>query len=563
MAKRIVSGIFILTALGALGVILAGAMTSGEQLIVRFLTAVTVAALALYVISDLRLQNEQEEPRTERNTSGAERSTTQATAVMATVTASRRRERLTRRGRQAPTPPTPNFEAIEPVTTRSRTVPLTDPTEAVTGSRLVPPAPDQVERVVPPHPMAGRRVEKPTGQPGRPASAIETNPPIQSNPPLPAGVPSRDSAEDVVDLVAETVTGPVDASPEFLTPPDERAQESSTGSVIANRSFTYSGRLHSFGADWPPTPPAGEEAGEPAERGLEHVDAAEMSAVDAQTAELPAITGLPTRDTDDDLLAGLFISEFDNTEDPLAKPAYPPRPEAYLFAVDTAELLLMEQADIDRDMESTWPMAGDPPAPTKPSFRQIEAAQYAAPPRPDYLDLRDTNDLVTYDEVARPLPAEPSPGSPTPEKLTAAIRSGEIQVINSLISQGMLSTSGPITDRDVRTMVYVAFTSNELRKLILAGGTPDGIRAGDLDLGDVELFDESRFAPPPKRLYAGPPTVPDKAPEPVLDLVALEAESALGSPVPPSEPDLDAELVPRMPTPRHLYRRADADRVDQ
>ena len=56
MTKRIVSGIFILTALGALGVILAGALTSGEQLIVRFLTAVIVAALGLYVISDLRLQ---------------------------------------------------------------------------------------------------------------------------------------------------------------------------------------------------------------------------------------------------------------------------------------------------------------------------------------------------------------------------------------------------------------------------------------------------------------------------------------------------------------------------
>ena len=45
MTKRVVSAIFILTALGALGIILAGALTSGEQLIVRFLTAVIVAAL--------------------------------------------------------------------------------------------------------------------------------------------------------------------------------------------------------------------------------------------------------------------------------------------------------------------------------------------------------------------------------------------------------------------------------------------------------------------------------------------------------------------------------------
>ncbi|MCP4227300.1 MAG: hypothetical protein GY773_28485 [Actinomycetia bacterium] len=36
-------------------------------------------------------------------------------------------------------------------------------------------------------------------------------------------------------------------------------------------------------------------------------------------------------------------------------------------------------------------------------------------------------------------------------------------------------------------MVYVAFTSNELRKILLAGGTLDG-DLSQLDLGDVEVF---------------------------------------------------------------------------
>jgi hypothetical protein len=88
--------------------------------------------------------------------------------------------------------------------------------------------------------------------------------------------------------------------------------------------------------------------------------------------------------------------------------------------------------------------------------------------------------------------------------LDVAIRSGELEVIATLIEQGMLSTSGPITDRDVRTMVYVAFTSNELRKLLLAGGRPDGPNRG-LELGPVELFDEGQHAPAPKTLYPGLP----------------------------------------------------------
>ncbi len=56
MTKRVLYGLFLLVALGALGLILAGALTTGEQLLVRFLTAVIVAGLGLYVISDLRLQ---------------------------------------------------------------------------------------------------------------------------------------------------------------------------------------------------------------------------------------------------------------------------------------------------------------------------------------------------------------------------------------------------------------------------------------------------------------------------------------------------------------------------
>ena len=75
----------------------------------------------------------------------------------------------------------------------------------------------------------------------------------------------------------------------------------------------------------------------------------------------------------------------------------------------------------------------------------------------------------------------------------------------------MLSNGGEITDRDVRTMVYVAFTSNELRKLIKAGGVP-GEDNAQLNLGPVELFDESTHAPAPKVVYQLP-SASDAIPE--------------------------------------------------
>ena len=103
----------------------------------------------------------------------------------------------------------------------------------------------------------------------------------------------------------------------------------------------------------------------------------------------------------------------------------------------------------------------------------------------EVIDLRE-NDVVEFQS-----------------SLDEALRLGEATVVDTLINQGMLSTDGPITDRDVRTMVYVAFTSNELRKLIQAGGVP-GTNNHEIDLGPVELFDESRHSPAPKTMYQVP-----------------------------------------------------------
>ncbi len=643
MAKRIVSGIFILTALGALGVILAGAMTSGEQLIVRFLTAVTVAALALYVISDLRLQNEQEELPTERTGSLAGPSPRQsATAVMATVTGPHRTGRTSRRNRVEPLPVASNFEAIQPVTAPSRSVAVVDPTETVTGSRIVPPSPGSTERTVPPQPPTGHSAVKhtpavaPLSEPMVPLRPLDQEPADESPAEFPP-MPADESAEPLPPMPPDESPEPLppmpaDESPAPLPPmpPDEWATEPARGSVIATTSYTYSGPLDSVGVEWPPKPPDGDAGGVPADA---DDPAQARSAVDTPTAEIPALSDLSTFDTDGGSLLTMFTPEPGGTDrdgDPAAETA---TSGPFLFAVDTAEVTtgsseqtetidsadpsdpdVPMQDDASTETTGTWQETEDrtgevgdhtepadaagsatdigdhtepadaagsatevgdimettsgddpPPALPTPASRQIEAAHYATPIRPDVLDLRDPAEPAKPSSaIAAALPNETKPS----DKLTAAIRSGELQVINSLISQGMLSTNGPITDRDVRTMVYVAFTSNELRKLILAGGTPEGIRAGDLDLGEVELFDESRFAPPPKRLYPGPPGGPDGRQDPILDLVALEEDPVAPLTDSAADHDIDvgsdATTEPTLPTPTHLYRRSDIDsRIDR
>lgn len=161
-----------------------------------------------------------------------------------------------------------------------------------------------------------------------------------------------------------------------------------------------------------------------------------------------------------------------------AEPVEPRRPVVHPFEKASAAY----QAEKDR-LAAAASVTADLPVLARQV--EIEAADYADAPLAPIIDLREVN--------------RANPGS-----IDAAINAGEVEVITTLIEQGMLSTDGPISDRDVRTMVYVAFTSNELRKLLLAGGTPDGPNHG-LDLGPVELFDEQVHAPAPKKLYSGLP----------------------------------------------------------
>ncbi len=51
-------------------------------------------------------------------------------------------------------------------------------------------------------------------------------------------------------------------------------------------------------------------------------------------------------------------------------------------------------------------------------------------------------------------------------EIAAVVKAQEGALVETLIGEGLLTTYGPITDRDVRTMVFVAVSSNELVELL-------------------------------------------------------------------------------------------------
>ncbi len=628
MTKRIVSGIFILTALGALGVILAGALTSGEQLIVRFLTAVIVAALGLYVISDLRLQTEQGDtskesrPRAKAEPSAPPNSTA---AYMATVTAgygtdpaeagqrntpSTRREPVRSRptrpsaysgtgrtgsdGRSPFAPPMPRTEPSGPAGRSIRTgpppmppagpTPMEPVTKATGGLADLESSDATATAPIPITQWTSGDEDSTGGGHSFLIGADDAGPAVNGKG---NGVNGEATGEKDSDEAAsaETESVPVGSdrvsvvdSSSFPSPENDDATDSHLS------SFNYSGRLDTA-TTWWPAPDTGDE---PTALGLQ-TDSNESDIRESETGEvmedddhdsasaaiaedvvdvgrrLRAVPDYQPDDSgDDDQQSAVRAADVtpvdheggDGAEDiagdegPVVDPI---SAESPLMGLD--EPIVVETIECgDVGVDDTGRPTSEHPYPT-PDHRadheqaaeavpesttveeirsldaaanRIEAAAYADPPRTPTIDLRDRPAIE-------------------PEGVANAIQAGEHQVIETLIHQGMLSTSGPITDRDVRTMVYVAFTSNELRKLILAGGRPD-IERADRKLGPVELFDERRFAPTPRTLYTRPEPSPaelSSAGNGHGDKTSvLESEPASGT----------GQADSPIPAPRHVYR---------
>lgn len=480
MTKRIVSGIFILTALGALGVILAGALTSGEQLIVRFLTAVIVAALGLYVISDLRLQADDDaagmrtgaHPRL----AGIDAPPNSTAAFMATVTG--------KGDSPAATNPVAHDqdelagdEDNEPhqtgVGTTSSSTSEREESAVVedAGSLDAPPVPS----LLGPAPVTVRATDLPALTGRKPATITDLFAKRSADESVDRSWPSfgvgstpvgsdddtehnsdgifgdDDQAGDLTDVTiadAESVEDDADQV-------DELAGTETTD-LPASADFAYSGALEAPVFEWPSAPGSDNGTTETADGGM--------------VATATMTTTVAVENAEDDEAEDLDRAGAGITSD---------------ITPDTDE-----QATVDATRIGETPPL---PSPFLASTGN-SAVEYADAPLAPIIDLRH---------------AAGSSGTDIDE----AISSGEVEVVAALIEQGMLSTDGPISDRDVRTMVYVAFTSNELRKLLAAGGSPDSPNPG-IDLGPVELFKDG-MVQPPKTLYPGPP-------------VEAEARSQLG-----------------------------------
>ncbi len=474
MTKRIVSGIFILAALGALGVILAGALTSGEQLIVRFLTAVIVAGLGLYVISDLRLQAD-EDAASRNGRQGMTTMKAPPNSTAAFMAADSQSDVSFSRDSDYGIPVgSLSLSTAEPGASQDRTgilepagpesEPIRFQTEATAPLPAVAPAttsvvPDEltmtrnftaqenVESLAAPQPLPMVVIDHDVATEVTQSTEAETNTvateweeTMSFPPPVMAGLPVTVSPGDLPPIQPLPETGIGEPSPATTT-----------------GSFQYSGEINVVDDSWPRATEPLPETPEIAEEAM------------AMQAGL-------TQDLGPFSAPIAPVEHFDGPSGPSKTASLTAEhPAVATIASSLANPVESDLATHDGTLQVV------------PSIETVGPAAAIAETDDS---LESVIDLRELDRVGRE------------DSVDAAIRVGESEVIKTLIEQGMLSTAGPITDRDVRTMVYVAFTSTELRKLILAGGSPD-LPQQQLDLGPVELFDERKHAPAPRTYYTG------------------------------------------------------------
>ncbi|MEM9561876.1 MAG: hypothetical protein AAGA93_04620 [Actinomycetota bacterium] len=548
MTKRIVSGIFILTALGALGVILAGALTSGEQLIVRFLTAVIVAALGLYVISDLRLQADDDAAGLRTGTrprlAGIDAPPNSTAAFMATVTGRGEAPTEVDAVEQAEANQDELAEDVSIALHASGVGAASSSTSERDASAVVEDAgsPDgqTMPSILGPAPVTVRASDLPELAGKKPATITDlfsrrSDEPFDESADE-QGWPTITGQVDHVAVtngatMTTTITAPdldrlngavnghgtgngnangngdhgpddhgdhhgpddLDDEIELLVEPDEERDEL-RADVDPVVDFEYSGDLDAPDyASWPaPAEPIAEPEqptiAEPERpRVIDHATADPVPA-EPTTPPSAAVETLGDPEGPEPIAADTEAEV--HTEAEADGTAAEPGDASGGGPSDAAAEPQEPSVPTADDADPTTDLNGSPAALPAPfgDNAELMAADYADAPLAPIIDLRDVNASSAGVE--------------------AAIQSGEVEVISALIEQGMLSTEGPISDRDVRTMVYVAFTSNELRKLLLAGGSPDQPNP-EIDLGPVELFDADIEVP--KALYNGQPALPAEA----------------------------------------------------
>ncbi|MFV0524702.1 MAG: hypothetical protein ACK5RL_09410 [Acidimicrobiales bacterium] len=557
MTKRFVPAVLVLVAVAIIGWLLAGAVATGDQLVIRFLAAIIVAGLGLYVISDLRMRtnHEAEQAQTTRRTGTSSDSSPPANstaAFMATVTGKR-------------------TTAAPPAAPGSVSVFDLPPGAAGPGDdgQLPPVDPTTGEGVIDDGVAAGARADGATngrasaddvGDPGsstvasgttddegaayeadddelaawpaRPTGLVGDRPPPRHRSSMfdrHGGRPDLDDEEgNDPDTTRTTVhrSSPaplfgsgalqgvdrdepsVDPHPTALFPALEVDLEPKTV-LLRSRAIDRPASVFSINTDpaksdhtTPDTGEGGEgvrpdsrlaplrsdQRGGPSPAAADPTPVATMRVVDMTTwppptadtaAELAASAPTDPVPADDAVPAIHAVPTGD------AVPASDAVPVIHAVPSPGGEHTVGDAVALTPEPAANDVGTADGPV-TEPSTRvpatfgssdverprdRVAAASYASPIDPIY-NLPVVRAAAGADDI------------------DTAIAAGELEVISTLIRQGRLSTSGPISDRDVRTMVYVAFTSSELRKILTAGGVIDGDNS-NLDLGPVELFQGS------------------------------------------------------------------------
>ena len=486
MTKRIVSGVFLLVALGALGLILAGALTSGEQLVVRFLTAIIVAALCLYVISDLRLQADdgaapRPSPRRAPN------------------------DPARRRPRTAAALPPNSTAAFMATVTGKRSTTTADAASAADEADLDPDrSTDEAAATPTSHapPTTATASDDEEGAEEAPAYAEQAADAAAW--PHTAADPSALDEETAKDGLVAIFTK--QAARETSEPDDEVEQHA----MVVNDHYR------------PPQPPAPAGPNLTSIQGGAYVEPA-LGAGKREPLPVLAASGDVVDTTTDETADGETEvgDETEPGEEPntvandlvgLADPHANPEPIAADLDDRAGSTLGQLHRSPDPEAEGTAVATAGDEAPSDESSPGEPVA--ADLPVPVLQSLPATSSAVVIAPTLQPVPGleaaaaararviELLAGDLTEDEIDAAIRSGEIEIITSLLDDGTLSAEGPISDGDVRTMVYVAFTSNELRKILRSGGLLD---TDDVDLGPVEVFstdatvaDETDASAPPE-----------------------------------------------------------------
>ena len=467
MTKRIVSGVFLLIALGALGLILAGALTSGEQLIVRFLTAIIVAALGLYVISDLRLQSEdgdiaaqavkKKTGTKQRNKASLPPPPANSTAAfMATVT-----------GKKSSTTAELDGDAR---TSQETNVAVAGQAEGVleADSGAEPSAAasitlEDVSRTAPIDLAATAGDAGPTegveaGQSSGDVLSVDltskpiTVPAIEEQPserPMLVPVPTLEAATEQSPYSADDELAPL-----WPLTPDGKAVEAEVDEVEGNSLTTIFSRqsneqLNGHQAD-----------GESETIASVSTLPTSQEAVPPEPADNEAVTKTSFPETTFPETAHIESAAVEESAEAVA---------AEDLGRQSVEIVVVENNSIVATGSGF--ISPEPIAPFTPPAPAVNSSDYSSAPLAEVLDVRLNN----------------LDGSAVGADIEKAIRSGEVEVITSLMADGVLTKEGPLLDRDIRTMVYVAFTSNELRKILAAGGMPDGDYS-DIDLGEIEVF---------------------------------------------------------------------------